>query len=167
MYKYGKIFYFYILHFDRPVSLYNIIVFFVYVCACACIGKLPTGNISTGYQKQRKKDMSPRQKVSKVNLWFRKCVLWGWCFFIHTRPIRSMTNESILSAFSGSGREKRVFNWNPIFFLPPLSPPRPKLCLQIREKTDTTMTDINFNAAVRCSVYWNATIWLIFFTWRP
>lgn len=99
----------YIIH----IYMKYIIVFI----ASACIGKLPTGNISTGYQKQRKKDTSPRRKVSKVNLWFRKCVLRGWRFFIHIRPIRTVTNESILSAFSGSGREKRVFNWNPIFFL--------------------------------------------------
>jgi len=59
----------------------------------------------------------------------------GWCFFIHTRPIRPVTNESILSAFSGSGREKRVFNWNPIFFLPHrCRPPDPNFRLPIREK---------------------------------
>lgn len=40
----------------------------------------------------------------------------GVVFFVHARLIWPVTNESILSAFSGSGREKRVFNWNPIFF---------------------------------------------------
>lgn len=75
----------------------------------------------------------------------------GVVFFSYTsrtRPIRSVTNESILSAFSGSGRRKTSFQLKSnIFFLAP--PARPgKLCHQIRGITATT--EINF--ARRCSV---------------
>lgn len=63
--------FFYFSHSGRDRCLqYHIILSSYFFARARVFGirKLPTCNISNGYQKQRKKDTSPRRKVSKVNL---------------------------------------------------------------------------------------------------
>jgi len=137
------------------------------VWSWACIGKLPTGNISTGYQKQRKKDTSPRRKVSKVNLWFRKCVLRGVVFF-HTHSADTAGDKWIhLVRIFGVRSRKTSFQLKSnIFFSHCCRPPDPNFGLPIREKLYRWRI-LTLHVRFTKRRQYDFFFFIFLFTWRP